>query len=136
MEPEITPGSDRIPAEFYKMFWNDISEHLVTLINHAYQKEQFSVTQRRGMIKLIPKQDAEPFLIKNWRPITLLNCDYKIAAKGFANRLKKVLPKVVNCDQTGFMKGRFIGENIRLTDRVINFAEPKNIPGLLLFFRV
>ena len=133
MEPEKTPGSDGIPAEFYKVFWNDISEHLVTSINHAYQKEQFSVTQRRGIIKLIPKKDAEPSLIKNWRPITLLNCDYKIAAKALANRLKKVLPKLVNSDQTGFMKGRFIGENIRLIDGVINFAEAENIPGLLLF---
>ena len=133
MEPEKTPGSDGIPAEFYKVFWNDISEHLVTSINHAYQKEQFSVTQRRGIIKLIPKKDTEPYLIKNWRPITLLNCDYKIAAKALANRLKKVLPKLVNSDQTGFMKGRFIGENIRLIDGVINFAEAENIPGLLLF---
>ena len=81
----------------------------------------------------VPKKDAEPFLIKNWRPITLLNCDYKIAAKALANRLKKVLPKLVNSDQTGFMKGRFIRENIRLIDRVINFAETENIPGLLRF---
>ena len=133
MEPEKTPGSDGIPAEFYKIFWDDISEHLVTSINHAYQKEQFSVTKRCGIIKLIPKKDTEPYLIKNWRPITLLNCNYKIAAKALANRLKKVLPKLVNSDQIGFMKGRFIGENIRLIDRVINFAEVENIPGLLLF---
>ena len=133
MEPEKTLGSDGIPAEFYKIFWDDISEHLVTSINHAYQKEQFSVTQRRGIIKLIPKKDTEPYLIKNWRPITLLNCDYKISAKALASHLKKVLPKLVNSDQTGFMKGRFIGENIRLIDGVINFAEVENIPGLLLF---
>ena len=133
IEPEKTPGSDGLPAEFYKIFWNDISEYLVTSINHAYQKEQFSVTQRRGIINLIPKKDSEPFLIKNWRPISLLNCDYKIAAKALVNRLKKVLPKLVNSDHTGFMKGRFIGENIRLIDGVINLAEAENIPGLLLF---
>ena len=98
MEPEKTPGSDGIPVAFYKIFWNDICEHLVTSINHAYQKEQFSVTRRRGIIELIPKNDAEPSFIKNWRPITLLNCDYKIAAKALANRLKKVLPKLVNSD--------------------------------------
>ena len=133
MKPEKTPGSDGIPAKFYKIFWDDIFEHLVTSINHAYQKEQFSVTQRRGIIKLIPKKDTEPYVIKNWRPITLLNCDYKIAAKALANRLKKVLPKLVNSDQTGVMKDRFIGENIRLIDGVINFSEVENIPGLLLF---
>ena len=91
------------------------------------------MTQRRGIIKLIPKKDAEPFLIKNWRPITLLNCDYKIGAKTIANRLKTFLPKLINSDQTGFLKGRFIGENIRLIDGIINFTAAKNIPGLLLF---
>ena len=91
------------------------------------------MTQTRGIIKLIPKKDAEPFLIKNWRPITLLNCDYKIGAKAIANRLKTFLPKLINSDQTGFLKGRFIGENIRLIDGIINFTAAKNIPGLLLF---
>ena len=89
---------------------------------------KLSVTQRRGIIKLIPKKDAEPFYIKNWRPLTLLNCDYKIAAKSIANRLKPSLPNLINYDQTGFIKGRFIGENI-----VICYAKEKNIPGLLLF---
>jgi len=75
------------------------------------------VTQKREIIKLIPKKDAEPDLIKYWRLITLLNCGYKIG----------------NSDQTGFVKGRFIGENIRLIDSVIHFAGAKNNPGLLLF---
>ena len=53
--------------------------------------------------------------MKNWWPITLLNCDYKIATKCIASRIKKVLPKLINNNnQTGFMKNRFIGENIRL----------------------
>ena len=91
------------------------------------------MTQRRGIIKLIPQKDPEPDLVKNWRPITSLNCDYKVAAKAIANRLKRVVPKLVNSEQTGFMKGRFFGENIRLIDSMISFAGTKNIPGLLLF---
>ena len=91
------------------------------------------MTQRRGIIKLIPKKGAEPYLIKNWRPISLLNCDYKIAAKAIANRFKHVLPNLIDNYQTGFLKGRFIGENIRLVDGVIKHAAAKNIPGLLLF---
>ena len=63
----------------------------------------------------------------------MLNCDYKIAAKSTATRLKKVLPYLINNDQTGFLKGRFIGENIRLINNVIDYAEKQNIPGLLLF---
>ena len=133
MEANKTPGSDGLPAEFYTFFWADVSDYLVNSLNHAYGSGQLSVTQRRGIIKLIPKKDAEPFLIKNWRPITLLNCDYKIGAKAIANRLKTFLPKLINSDQTGFLKGRFIGENIRLIDGIINFTAAKNIPGLLLF---
>ena len=133
MESEKTPGTDGLPAEFYKMFWPDISTPLVNALNHAYETDQLSITQKRGIIKLIPKKDAEPYFIKNWRPLTLLNCDYKIAAKAIANRLKNVLPTLNNHDQTGFLKGRFIGEKIRLIDSIICYARENNIPGLLLF---
>lgn len=78
---------------------------------------------------------AELYFVKNWRPITLLNTNYmyKIAAKVIANHIKSVLPRLINKDQTGFMKGRFIGENIRLIDSIIRYAAENNIPGLLLF---
>lgn len=133
MDCNKTPGSDGLPAEFYKVFWNDIADYFLKSINYAYHTGHLSVTQRRGIIKLIPKKDTEPYFVKNWRPISLLNCDYKIATKVIANRLKLVLPKVIDSDQTGFLKGRFIGENIRLIDSVINFTAAKNVPGLLLF---
>ena len=108
-----TPGSDGLPEEFYEVFWSDKSDHLLNALNYAYHKGQLSVSQKRGVIKLIQKKDSEPYYVKNWRLITLLNCDYKIAAKAIANQLKNVIPKIINNDQTGFLKGRFIGENIR-----------------------
>ena len=133
MDREKTPGTDGFPAEFYKIFWKDLSPLLISALNYSYDEGSLSITQRRGIIKLIPKKDAEPHLIKNWRPLTLLNCDYKIAAKAIANRIKSVIPKLINNDQTGFLKGRFIGENIRLIDNIMNYVSKKNIPGLLLF---
>lgn len=133
MDSNKTPGTDGLPAEFYKIFWKDISTLLVSALNYAFESGCLSITQRRGVIKLIPKKDAELYYIKNWRPITLLNTDYKIAAKALANRIKSVLPSIINNDQTGFMKNRFIGENIRLIDCIIQYAAKENIPGLLLF---
>ena len=74
-----------------------------------------------------------PYLVKNWRPVSLLNCDYKIATKAVANRFKEVLPKLIENVQPSFLQRRFIGENIRLIDSVINFTTDKNIPGFLTF---
>ena len=133
MECNKTPGSDGLPADFYRVFWNDIADYFLKLINYAYQTGQMSIIQRRGIVKLIPKKDAEPYLIKTWRPISLLNCDYKIAAKAIANRLKQVLPKLIDNGQTGFLKGRSIEENIRLIDGITKYTAEKSIPGLLLF---
>ena len=64
-----------------------------------------------------------------------MNSDsYKIAAKAITNGLQYVLPKLINTDQSGFLKGRFtVGENIRLIGGLINHAAARNIPGLLMF---
>ena len=74
------------------------------------------MSQRRGTITLTPKGDENLTELKNWRPISLLNIDYKISRlyKVLARRMEKVLPKLVHSDQTGFVSGRYIGQNIRL----------------------
>ena len=133
MSPNKSPGTDGLPAEFYKIFWDDVKPFLINALNHGYAKGHLSITQKRGMITLVPKKNKPAILLKNWRPITLLNCDYKIAAKSIANRVKKVLPKIINNDQTGFLKNRAIGENIRLIDSIIKYTNTKQMPGLLLF---
>ena len=73
-----------------------------------------AVSQRRGVISLIPKNDRDLSELTGWRPITLLNVDYKILAKCIAKRIEPFLPKLIHSDQTGFMKNRFIGQNVRL----------------------
>ena len=85
------------------------------------------------MIKLIQKKDANPHLIKNSLPLTLLNCDYKKVTMAITNRIKSVIPQLINNDQTGFLKGRFIGEKIRLIDSVINSYSTTRNPGFVTF---
>ena len=62
----------------------------------------------------------------------MLNTVYKIASGVIANRIKKVLPTLINNDQTGFIAGRYIGENIRLLFDIMEYAEENDIPGLFL----
>ena len=129
MTSDKTPGTDGLPCEFYKVFWRDVSQILISALNYSYDAGKLSVSQRRGVIKLIPKKDTDPNLIKNWRPLTLLNCDYKIATKAIASRIKSMFPKLISHDQTGFIKDRFIGENLRLIDSVIKYTAAKDIPS-------
>ena len=84
------------------------------------------------MIKLIPQEDANLKDLSNWRPITLLNVDYKIASKAIATRTKKTLPLIINCDQTGFVKGRYIGQNIRLINDILEQTKTGDLSGILL----
>ena len=123
MESNKTPGTDGIPVEFYKVFWNDVKPFFLASINTSHAKGLLSISQRRGLLTLIPKKDKSSCDIKNWRPISLLNCDYKIAAKSIANRIKRTLPSVINNDQTGFQKNRFIGENITLLNSILSYTD-------------
>ena len=91
MDPEKTPGTNGLPAVFYKTFWSELAPSLIISLNYSYDQGTLSVSQRRGIIKLIPKKDADPHFIKNWHPLTLLNCDYKIATKAIANQIKTVV---------------------------------------------
>ncbi len=127
-----TPGCDGIPVEFYKVFWNRIKHILYDALMYAYNENILHISARRGVICLIPKKHKDLEYIKNWRPLTLLNTDYKILSKVLAIRLKLCLDKLVNKDQTGFMKNRFIGENIRKILDVIDFTEMENIPAILI----
>ena len=58
------PGTNGLPVEFYKAFWDDISTHLLSALNFAFESRCLSITQRRGIIKLIPKKSIEPLYIK------------------------------------------------------------------------
>ena len=62
---------------------------------------------------MIPKKDKDIHYLKNWRPVSLLDTDYKILTKALAQKLQKVMGTIVNEDQVGYIKGRYIGEAIR-----------------------
>ena len=101
-------------------------------LNAAYKKGELSPTQKRGILNLIFKK-YDKTLLSNWRPITFLNTDYKILAHVLANRLNKVIPKLVNTDQSGYIKGRNICYNIRLIQDVIDFFEENNKECAVVF---
>ena len=128
-----SPGSDGFTTEFYKMFWQQISPYVIDSFQHAYQNGRLSIDQRRGIITLTPKKAKDVKDSRNWRPISLLNTDFKILAKLFGLRMQKVLSKVISSDQVGYLPGRYIGQNIRLIQDVIDQCNGQENSGIVAF---
>ena len=68
MDSGKTPGIDGLPAEFYKTFWDDLTPRLIASLNYAYKAGKLSVSQRRGVIKLIQKRTLIRTLSKTGVP--------------------------------------------------------------------
>ena len=109
-----TPGSDGLTIKFYRFFWDILGTFAVNSFKYAFQKGCLSISQKLSIISLIPKKHKNLEELNNWRPISLLNTDYKIATKAIAVHLEKVLPSIIHPYQAGYIKGRYIGECIRL----------------------
>ena len=127
-----TPGNDGLPAEFYITFWHDIKIYLMRAINGALESGQLSITQRQGVITLLPKKDKDTLFLKNWRPISLLNQDYKLITKALATRIKTHLTSIISTDQSGFIKGRYIGENIVNILLLMDYCDQYKCDGLFV----
>ena len=109
---------------------------LLNSFNFSLQNGLMSSSQRNGVITLIPKKDRDTSYLKNFRPISLLTVDYTILAKTLANRLKTCLSHLIHPDQSGFLKGRNIANNIRLIIDIIEYTESNQIPGAILLLDI
>ena len=101
--------------------------------NEPYDKGKMSIFQRRGIISLMSKGENYLVELTNRRPSTLLNVDYKILARAFAKRIELKLRKLIHSEQTGFVEGRFIGQNVRLLNDIMEYTELNKIPGIMVF---
>ena len=129
MKSNKSPGADGgFTSEFFKVFWKYLGIFVIRSINYEYSVNSLSITQRHGIITCLPKGDKPKHFLKNWRPISLLNTVYKIASGSIANRVKTYLDKIINPDQTGFIKGRNLAENIRTIYDIMQYTEDENIP--------
>ena len=116
---------------FYLKFWDALGADLVEVLNFCYLSGSLSHTQRRGLIALSFKKGVrlDPH---NWRPISLLNVDYKIASRAIAGRLLKVIHLVVNYNQTCGVPRRYIGDSVAFLRDVVSYASLSGNPVAIL----
>ena len=96
-----------------------------------YHDGKLTASQKMAVLSLIHKKDDKDN-ITNYRPISLTNVDYRILAFVLANRLQKVIGKIISNDQTAYIKGRYMGHNIRLVSDVIDYYDMLNKSGISL----
>ena len=81
MSVQKSLGEDGLTVEFYRAFWSEVKNLVHNSVQHAFRVGRLSVSQRRGVLRLLPKSHKDLLLVSNWRPITLLNVDYKLITK-------------------------------------------------------
>ena len=138
-------GSDGIPYEVYKVFWAQLGPLLLAAAQTAFQQvtETSSGSEaaaalppswREGLISLIFKGRNLPRpVLMSYRPITLLNCDFKLVSKAIGNRLQPGLASLVDPLQTAFLQGRDAAENVLFHQALIDWLHQSGHPGATLF---
>ena len=132
MNKNASPGLDGFCIEFYFIYFEEIKDILLDFYNTCYDQRALTKNSQLGLITLIHKgKGLERNEVNNWRPITMSNIDYKIIAKLLANRLKKVISKLVGQQQQGFIKGRNIANIIRSIDDIIEYEKNAKLKDFL-----
>uniref|UniRef100_A0A667XLN8 Reverse transcriptase domain-containing protein n=1 Tax=Myripristis murdjan TaxID=586833 RepID=A0A667XLN8_9TELE len=127
-----SPGADGFTIEFYKCFQNTLAPYLTILYNDIIKEGSMTASMRTAIITALPKPGKDHSQMSNYRPLSLLNNDYKLFAKILATRLECVLPSLVHSDQVGYVKGRTVANNIRRLLHVMNKAALLQHPAVML----
>jgi hypothetical protein len=124
-------GHDDIPMEFFHEYEQEVAPDLLKAFTAMLSEGATSPSINKGIITLIPKS-GDRARLNNWRPITLLGNFYKILAKVLAGRLQAALPNIIRPNQTGFVEGRSILDNVFMVQEAMGCAKESNQDLVLL----
>ena len=108
-----------------------LCDPLLSVLNDYFRVGSLCASQLEALLRLVYKKD-DKHLAKNWRPISLLNCDYKLASKIITDRLKQVMPSIVHSDQTCSVINRSIFSNLHLIRDTLDMINKTDETGILV----
>jgi len=127
-----SPGPDGLICELYSAFKEEFSIILTRLFNFCIENNNIPQQMQEANIHLLFKK-GDTDNLANWRPISLLDTDYKILSSTLNNRLKSHLKHMIHSDQKGFVPTRKLDDAVLKTTHLINYCKRENIPAYLLF---
>jgi len=119
-------------VEFYSAFWPILGKNVVNSFSYAHNYGELSNSQKQAVITLVEKRGKDKRLIRNWRPISLINLDTKIVSKALAKRLEHILLDLIHYNKNAYMKGRSIFDAIRTIDDVLEYTKQSKQSGILV----
>uniref|UniRef100_A0A670IGH0 Reverse transcriptase domain-containing protein n=2 Tax=Podarcis muralis TaxID=64176 RepID=A0A670IGH0_PODMU len=129
-----SPGPDGLTSRYYKSLKEWLIQPLKEVCNEILEGKKAPESWKEAYISLIPKTETEKTQLKNYRPISLLNVDYKIFADILAKRFKKVLMEKIHKNQAGFLPKRHLADNVRNIIDILEKLEVNiNTKAVLIF---
>ena len=130
MNGDKAPRPNGFTLAFWKNCWEFVKENILEMFKEFYEQNVFLKSLNNTFFVLLPKK-GETEDLGDFRPISLLRGLYKLLAKVMANRLKKVIGKVVSPDQNVFVKGRQILDVSLIANEVIDVWQKMSEKGLI-----
>lgn len=131
MPNDKAPGPDGFTINFYKACWHIVKQDIWEIVEDSRRSKTILKSLNSTFIALIPKVE-EANKPEKFRPIALCNVIYKIISKVIANRLKSVLPGIISQEQSGYVEGRQILDNILLAQEMIHSLHSWKEAGMLM----
>lgn len=130
--PNKSPGWDGLSSKLYRHFQQSLGPLLLEVFQEIARTGALTPSMRRGVISLVYKKQGDPSLLKNFRPISLLNTDYKILTRVLSLRLGKVLPRILSPSQTYCVKWRDIADTVCSIRDVVDLMREQPRGGYVL----
>lgn len=127
-----SPGPDGFTVEFFSKFWHLLGPLLLQVACECFCNGMLPQSMKGSATRLIFKKRGDKKDLKKWRPISLLNVDYKIISKVLTTRLSHVISPVVHPDQTCSVPGRSISSNVILLRDIFDYIERTDEAGILV----
>jgi exonuclease III len=129
---DSSPGPDGIPYIVYKHLWRLAGPIILESWKYSSKENTLPQSHYESIITILPKEGKDIRQLKNWRPITLSNCDAKIITKALATKLSKVLEPIIDKSQTAYIPGRSVADNLRSNFFTKKYCRQNNLNTVLI----